>query len=251
MNNTLLKLAGIKQFKTNNLEMYSNHKILSLINKRLNSNFTSIQEVTTSEIYNDLRNNQSIQSLPWYSFTLDKDIDGFLKKYKNIKFNILDIGTGPGSQAILLKKSGHNVVASDISRGILRKARVEAKMAGIKISFRHDDILNTTIREKFNLIIDRGCLHNVFYSKNHKGYVVSIVKLLEKGGFLLLKILSDKEQRHNPNIGNQSGPYRFKKKELIDFFGKNFKMLKFTNTYFEGSDLVPLKGKFIIFQKNN
>lgn len=249
MNTTLLELAGIETKRQEELENYSDRDILNLINKRLASQYSSLQEVTTTEVYNDSRNAHPVKSLPWYTEKLDKDIEDFLEKHKNRSYEILDIGTGPGSQAILLKKMGYKVAATDISKVILKKAKLEASAQGVKMKFYHDDILNTAIRVKFNLIIDRGCLHNVYYSRQRKGYVTSINTLLEKGGYLLIKILSNEEKRHNPSVENQSGPYRFEKKELLNFFGKKFKLVSFKETLFAGSEKVPLKGKLVIFQK--
>ena len=44
----------------------------------------------------------NVKNMPWYIKNLDKDLKREIKKIKKGKF--LDLGTGPGTQAIALSK---------------------------------------------------------------------------------------------------------------------------------------------------
>ena len=56
---------------------------------------------------------EKIEELPWYEEKIDLDLDDAIQIIKNGKF--LDLGTGPGTQAVELSKKGFDVTGSDIS----------------------------------------------------------------------------------------------------------------------------------------
>jgi protein-(glutamine-N5) methyltransferase, release factor-specific len=77
-------------------------------------------------------------------------IEWILNNYnKNQKIKILDIGTGSGCIAIVLKKFLPNsqVFALDISEDALKTAKQNAEQNGVKIEFLHKDILSDFIEE--------------------------------------------------------------------------------------------------------
>jgi ubiquinone/menaquinone biosynthesis C-methylase UbiE len=51
--------------------------------------------------------------------------------------DVLDIGTGTGSLAVLAAQLGHDVSGVDLSEGMLAKAKEKAARAGLSISFLH------------------------------------------------------------------------------------------------------------------
>jgi SAM-dependent methyltransferase len=96
---------------------------------------------------------------------LDSDLEEELEKRKISKGRILDLGTGPATQAIQLAKRGFKVTGSDVSEAAIRGARElhlhnNANNKNMKIDFIVDDILNSKIRDKmFDYVFDRGCFH--------------------------------------------------------------------------------------------
>src|SRR5687767_10959787 len=102
--------------------------------------------------------------MPWYNENLDSDLDEELERRKISKGRILDLGTGPATQAIQLVKRGLKVTGSDISEAAIRRARRlyahDNNKYKIKINFIVDDILNSKIKDKmFDYVFDRGCFH--------------------------------------------------------------------------------------------
>jgi SAM-dependent methyltransferase len=108
-----------------------------------------------------LYKNQEVESMPWYNESLDPDLELELDKMKIKKGFFLDLGTGPGTQAIKLFERGFDVTAPDLSPTSIHKASVRyGDKMNYKIKFIVDDIINSHLSSnKFDFIFDRGCFH--------------------------------------------------------------------------------------------
>ena len=73
----------------------------------------------------------------------------------SLEGDILDIGTGTGCIAIALSVNMQkaNLFASDFSREALEVAQINAQKNNVKVTFIHDDILNTSIDGSFDIIV--------------------------------------------------------------------------------------------------
>ena len=77
-------------------------------------------------------------------------------EHKKTKLSIIDIGTGSGCIAISIQKElpTTKVTAFDISEKALETAKKNAELNKVNVNFIHHDILsNTTINDKFDVII--------------------------------------------------------------------------------------------------
>ncbi len=101
----------------------------------------------------------------------------------------LDLGTGPGTQALQLAQRGFDVTATDISEAAVRLAREKAKAQGLAIIWQQDDILATQLSGPFDPIFDRGYFH-VLPPERRPDYVSIVVSLLKPGGYCFLKCFS-------------------------------------------------------------
>ncbi|MAG47877.1 SAM-dependent methyltransferase [archaeon] len=164
----------------------------------------------------------NVKKLPWFNPKLDFDIQEGIEKYSIKKSSILNLGEGPGTQAIELTKLGFKVTASDISKNAIEKAKKLAIKKKVKIDFKVDDILDTKIRKKFDYISDRGCFH-VLDPEQRETYIKNVHSLLNKKGYLFLKCFSHKEKSLKP--------YGFRPSE-IEFYFKKFKILDIIETSF-------------------
>src|SRR5207245_9759560 len=101
---------------------------------------------------------QDVKTMPWYNAKLDADLENEMRQRKITRGRFLDLGTGPGTQAIQLAKMGFDVTGTDLSENAIQKAR---KLDG-KINFKVDDILNSRLeKNSFDYILDRDYF-NVF-----------------------------------------------------------------------------------------
>ena len=61
--------------------------------------------------------------MPWYEANLDHDVENEITSRSLNSGNFLDLGTGPGTQAIQLSKYGFQVTGTDISNSAIEKAK--------------------------------------------------------------------------------------------------------------------------------
>ena len=184
---------------------------------------------------------------PWNYDYFDKDLSEFFRKrfFDSKKFSVIDLGCGNGSQAHYIEnqfgneRNIFNVTATDI---------VNALEYDIK-NFIIDDALDSKLTKKYDIIIDRGLIHNLFHLKNkrHK-YFEMIGNIVHDESYIVLKVMSPYEARFNP--ATHSGPYRFNEKQLMEFFsGFGLKCIQLKDTFFYSNIEPPLRGYFSIYKK--
>jgi SAM-dependent methyltransferase len=185
-------------------------------------------------------NEASIGSLPWYNKDLDSDLKEYLSTMNMTKGRLLDLGTGPATQAIELSKLGFKVTATDISENAITRAKRMSK----DIEFIVDDILDSKLKEdSFDYIFDRGCFH-VLEPSFRQRYVNQVSRLLRDGGLLFLKTFSAKDSSRGGG-----GPYRFSIDEISSIFNNKFVRDSFKETVYQGTlDILP-KALFVVLRK--
>ena len=179
------------------------------------------------------------KSAPWNYDGFDEDFRKFLKIRFSEDCTVIDLGCGNGSQVHHIEKLGFEVTGTDV---------VNALEYDIK-NFVIDDALDSKLNKKYDIIIDRGLIHNLFHlkKKRHK-YFEMIGNIIHDKSYILLKVLSPYEARFNPSTN--SGPYRFNEKQLTEFFtGFGFACTQLKDTYFYSNIQPHLRGYFSIYRK--
>ena len=186
---------------------------------------------------------------PWNYDYFDKDLSEFFRKrfFDNKKFSIIDLGCGNGSQAHYIEnqfgneRNIFNVTATDI---------VDVLEYEVK-NFIIDDALDSKLTKKYDIIVDRGLIHNLFHlkDKRHK-YFEMIGNIIHDESYIVLKVLSPYEARFNP--ATHSGPYRFNEEQLMKFFsGFGFTCIQLKDTFFYSNIEPSLRGYFSVYKKGN
>ncbi|HEY9813088.1 MAG TPA: class I SAM-dependent methyltransferase [Candidatus Sericytochromatia bacterium] len=187
--------------------------------------------------------NQNIESMPWFNPDLDLDLQQALSQLNINSGTILDLGTGPGTQAIALAERGFQVTATDISETAIHQAEQTAKQNKMNISWQQDDIINSKLNQTFDFVFDRGCFH-VISPEQRQDYVRIVHKLLNDQGYLFIKCFSHLQP-------GEQGPHRFTPEQINDIFSKHFQILNIKQTVYQGT-LTPLpKALFCIIQKSS
>lgn len=183
-----------------------------------------------------------LATLPWYTPNLDPDFAAAVETRKLDGARILDLGTGPATQAMNLARRGFDVVATDISPSAIRRARDAAKKEGLRIDFRVDDVLKSKLETGLvGAIVDRGVFH-VLPPERRRTYVDTVHRVLRPRGWLFLKCFSDKEP-------GTYGPYRIPAKELRADFEKRFEILSIADAVFQGTLEPHPKALFATFRR--
>jgi len=181
--------------------------------------------------WEELYQEREIESMPWFNPELDDDLENALDEIGLQRGSALDLGTGPGTQAMELARRGFTVTATDISEAAIRLASEKAQKQRLEITWKQDDILNTRLDREFDLIFDRGCFH-VLAPERREDYVRIVSGLLKTGGYLFLKCFS----RLQPG---EEGPYRFTPEQIREIFGSRLSVLLIKETVYQGT-LDPL-----------
>jgi cyclopropane fatty-acyl-phospholipid synthase-like methyltransferase len=197
---------------------------------------------TPTDWWEDVYRNSDVADLPWYTPSLDPDFDRALKTHLPKGGRLLDLGTGPATQAIALAKRGYEVVATDIAPSAIAKAKHAAERAGVRIDFRVDNILESRLPDAFvDAIVDRGVFHTLA-PESRAQYVARVHRILRPHGFLVLKAFSDKEPR-------QEGPYHFAPADLRGTFERSFDVLTIEDAVFHGPNVRPPKALIAVFRR--
>jgi len=182
----------------------------------------------------------SPETMPWFSAELDRDVDDAIGRLAADGGDFLDLGTGPGTQAVELAKRGFNATGSDISKAAIAGA-AEAGYA----DFVTDDILDSKLREgSFDYILDRGCFH-VLDPERHSDYLRNIKKILRPGGILFLKCMSEMET----GLPDDQGPHRYSEWQIREIFSDGFSVQSVKDTVYYGAIRPPPKAIFCVMRK--
>ncbi|MCL4294173.1 MAG: class I SAM-dependent methyltransferase [Anaerolineae bacterium] len=191
----------------------------------------SADEKQEFPVWERLYQERVIESMPWFNPELDTDLKQALDELGVQSGSTLDLGTGPGTQAMQLARSGFDVTATDISDAAIRLAREKAEAQGLDITWMQDDILDTRLAQQFDFIFDRGCFH-VLPPEQRQDYIRIVRDLLKPGGYLFLKCFSHLQP-------GEQGPFRFTPEQIQEIFSSRLMVLSIKETVYQGT-LDPL-----------
>ncbi len=182
-----------------------------------------------------------VATMPWYEKNLDQDVENEIKLKNYNTGNFLDLGTGPGTQALQLVKYDFEVTGTDISQSAIEKA----KKLSSEINFMVDDVLNSKLPDKkFDFILDRGIFH-IFDISQRPPYIEQIKRILNDNGILFLKCMSIEEK----NLADNDMPHKLSKQEITDSFGVDFNIEKINDAVFSGNLEMNPKALFAVLKK--
>lgn len=180
-------------------------------------------------------------SLPWFHAGLDPDLDAALRARGLTAGRVLDLGTGPGTQAIELAARGFTVTGTDISKTAISGAAELAAGRGLAVTFVQDDVLASRLAGPFDVVVDRGCFH-VMHPDDRPKYVATVAALLPPRGLLLLKTFSVLQP-------GDVGPYRFTVDDLRSIFAADFELRDAADTVYQGTLEQLPRALFCVFER--
>lgn len=122
------------------------------------------------------------KSIPFFANKPDENLVSYVEKRMLTSGRVLELGCGPGRNAIYLAKQGFEVDAVDLSIESLDWARERAKALNVEINFIEKNIFDLIVQENtYNLIYDSGCFHHLAPHRRMQ-YINLITKSLKPGG---------------------------------------------------------------------
>ena len=97
----------------------------------------------------------------------------------------LDIGCGTATNVITLAKHGWKVTGIDFIHRPIALGKKKARSEGVDVNLMVADVTTLKLDEKFDLILDMGCFHNLPVTGRER-YTKSIRNWLDTSGLFLL-----------------------------------------------------------------
>jgi SAM-dependent methyltransferase len=126
--------------------------------------------------------------VPFFVAKPDENLVTYIDRGLVTPGRVLDLGCGPGRNALYLASLGFEVTAVDLSPAAIAWAEERAHEAGATVQFRCADAFATADTESagsYDLIYDSGCFHHL---PPHRriSYLALIDRVLAPGGHLAL-----------------------------------------------------------------
>ncbi|MCM3783474.1 class I SAM-dependent methyltransferase [Neobacillus mesonae] len=137
--------------------------------------------------------------IPFFHNKPDESLDSYIQSGIIPVGKALELGCGPGRNAIYLTKKGFRVDAYDISETAIEWAKERAEATSLSINFVCQSVFELSPQEEYDMIYDSGCLHGVLPHRRI-GYLNMIYNGLKKGGYFGLTCFA-------PGYGDIGGPH--------------------------------------------
>jgi len=195
------------------------------------------KENNWDEIYSSKKN---LKKLPWVRTTIPLWFKEIVDSEWILPSKTLDLGCGNGYFANYLSKKGFNVTGIDVSKEIIKFAKLSYKDKNLK--FKVSDVFSKDLlNEKYEFILDIGLFHNILPEKR-KDYSKRLSSLLLNKGKVFIFCFDKREGTFNNentyfNSLIDMYSYPLSKKEIIetfkdDFIIDNIKEIRYgTNNY--------------------
>ena len=125
------------------------------------------------------------REVPFFVAAPDENLVGYLDRGLIRPGRALDLGCGPGRNALHLAAAGFSVDAVDLSATAIAWAEERAREAGVEIRFHRGDAFAADLDGPYDLVYDSGCLHHL---PPHRriSYLALLDHCLAPGGHLAL-----------------------------------------------------------------
>ncbi|CAM5557471.1 tRNA 5-carboxymethoxyuridine methyltransferase [Streptomyces abikoensis] len=128
------------------------------------------------------------RSVPFFVAKPDENLAAYLDQGLIAPGRALDLGCGPGRNALYLASLGFEVDAVDLSPVAVAWAQERADEAGIDVRFLHGDAFalpGSELSGPYDLVVDSGCFHHL-PPHRRVSYLSLLDRVLAPGGHLAL-----------------------------------------------------------------
>ncbi|WP_405715449.1 MULTISPECIES: class I SAM-dependent methyltransferase [unclassified Streptomyces] len=135
--------------------------------------------------------------VPFFVAKPDENLASYVDRGLIAPGRVLELGCGPGRNAVHLASLGFEVDAVDLSPSALAWAQDRAREAGADIRFHHGDVFELTRTEPtltgpYDLVYDSGCFHHL-PPHRRVSYLALLDRVLAPGGRFALTCFASGE----------------------------------------------------------
>lgn len=121
--------------------------------------------------------------LPWEIHTHDPHLPSIIQNLNNTKGKVIDVGCGSGYDSAFFHTQNYDVTGIDISDTAIKLAKKNFS----DLNFECKDILQDQFDCDYNLIYDKGCLHNFHREETKLRFIfLKFYKMLSVGGEVVI-----------------------------------------------------------------
>lgn len=126
------------------------------------------------------------KGIPFFMNVPDENLVSYFNSNLFKPGKVLELGCGPGRNAIYFAEKGCSVDAVDLSKETLKWARERAIERNVEINFIDSNIFNLNLKDDvYDIVYDSGCFHHIAPHRRIS-YVNLVKKALKPKGFFAI-----------------------------------------------------------------
>lgn len=126
------------------------------------------------------------KGVPFFANKPDENLVDYFNEGLMKPGNVLELGSGPGRNAIYFAAKGCRVDAVDLSEASIEWAKERANERGVEVNFIHNNIFDIQIKEgTYDMVYDSGCFHHIAPHRR-PNYIKLVLKALKPGGYFAI-----------------------------------------------------------------
>ncbi|MGG0515844.1 class I SAM-dependent methyltransferase [Bacillus pseudomycoides] len=138
-----------------------------------------------TQFWDDFYSNRE-KGVPFFTNKPDENLVNYFEKKLINPGKVLELGCGPGRNAIYFAEKGCLVDAVDLSQESIHWATERAKEKNVNINFIYNNIFDLQIEEgTYDIVYDSGCFHHIAPHRR-MSYINLVKKALKPGGYFAI-----------------------------------------------------------------
>ncbi|MES5957220.1 class I SAM-dependent methyltransferase [Bacillus fungorum] len=126
------------------------------------------------------------KGVPFFTNKPDENLVNYFEKKLLNPGKVLELGCGPGRNAIYFAEKGCLVDAVDLSQESIQWATERAKEKNVHVNFIYNNIFDLQIEEgTYDIVYDSGCFHHIAPHRR-MNYINLVKKALKPGGYFAI-----------------------------------------------------------------
>lgn len=126
------------------------------------------------------------KKIPFFVNKPDENLVSYFENQFMQPGNVLELGCGPGRNALYFAEKGCTVDAVDLSEESLRWAEERANEKEVSVNFIHKNIFELQLKkETYDIIYDSGCFHHIAPHRR-MSYLSLLSHSLKPGGYFAI-----------------------------------------------------------------